>query len=77
MRWTPPRAAELFDLGRSTTNQARRKEYYTELQKLLVDDVPAIRINSFPTVWGALPKVSGIQVNAEGRIRWHKLTVSA
>jgi peptide/nickel transport system substrate-binding protein len=77
MRWTPPRAAELFDLGRSTTNQARRKEYYTELQKLLVDDVPAIRINSFPTVWGALPKVSGIQVNAEGRIRWHKLTVPA
>jgi peptide/nickel transport system substrate-binding protein len=77
MRWTPPRAAELFELGRGTTNQARRKQHYTELQRLLVDDVPAIRICSFPTVWGAVPKVAGIQVNAEGRIRWHKLSVSA
>ena len=77
MRWTPSRAAELFELGRGTTNQARRKQHYTELQRLLVDDVPAIRICSFPTVWGAVPKVTGIQVNAEGRIRWHKLSVSA
>ena len=76
MRYIHPRVTELFELGRATTNQARRKQYYTELQKFLMDDVPAIRLNSFPTVWGASPKVSGIQVTAEGRIRWHKLTVS-
>ncbi len=39
--------------------------------------MPAIRLNGWPLVWGALPKVSGIQLTAEGRIRWHKLTVSA
>jgi hypothetical protein len=33
-------------------------------------------MNSRPTIWGALPKVSGVQMTPEGRIRWHKLTVA-
>jgi peptide/nickel transport system substrate-binding protein len=76
MRYTHPRVTELFELGRGTTNQAKRKEYYTEIQKRLVEDVPVIRMNSRPTIWGALPKVSGVQMTPEGRIRWHKLTVA-
>jgi peptide/nickel transport system substrate-binding protein len=77
MRWVVPRVTELFELGRSTTDQARRKQHYAELQRQLVEDVPAIRLNSWPLVWGAQPKVGGIQLTAEGRIRWHKVTVSA
>ncbi len=45
-RWNNPKADELLDRGRYTVDQAKRKAYYDEFQRLLAEQAPTIPLYS-------------------------------
>ena len=65
--YSNPRMDELLRMGRAELNQDRRKAIYKEIAQLVITEVPAIRQQTWPVLWGATGKVKNLQVNALGR----------
>jgi peptide/nickel transport system substrate-binding protein len=65
--YSSPRMDELLRMGRAELNRDKRKAIYREISQLVVQDVPAIRQQTWPVLWGATSKVKGLSVNALGR----------
>jgi peptide/nickel transport system substrate-binding protein len=53
MGYVNPKVDELMSVGVLTTDQAKRREAYGEVQKVLVDELPVLSImeNQFPTLY--------------------------
>ena len=58
---------ELLRMGRAELNRDKRKAIYREITQLVVSDVPAIRQQTWPVLWGATARVKNLSVNALGR----------
>jgi ABC-type transport system substrate-binding protein len=65
--YSNPRMDELLRAGRAELNQEKRKAIYKEIAQLVATDVPAIRQQTWPVLWGSTSKVKNLQVNALGR----------
>ncbi len=58
---------ELLRMGRAELGRDKRKVIYREITQLVVTEVPAIRQQTWPVLWGATAKVKNLHVNALGR----------
>jgi peptide/nickel transport system substrate-binding protein len=56
----------LIDLAGSSTNEAERKKYYGEAQKLIAEDSPYIALWNRTNVAIAQPTLRGLHINAVG-----------
>jgi peptide/nickel transport system substrate-binding protein len=65
--YSSPRMDDLLRRGRAELNRDRRRALYREIAQLAIEDVPAIRQQTWPVLWGAAAKVKNLQVNALGR----------
>lgn len=61
-----PEMQRLIAEAKGTTDQARRTEIYGELQKMLVDDLPILAVQSRPLAALTSKDVSGVQLNPLG-----------
>jgi peptide/nickel transport system substrate-binding protein len=61
MGYSSPRVDELFQLGRSTGDIGQRKEYYQEIQEIVIEDLPRYNIVEYTwpcvyrTDWHGIP----------------------
>jgi ABC-type transport system substrate-binding protein len=65
--YSSPRMDELLRMGRAELNQDKRKAIYKEIAQLAIQDVPMIRQQTWPVLWGSTAKVKNLAVNALGR----------
>jgi len=65
--YSNPRMDELLRMGRAELNRDKRKAIYKEITQLVVTEVPAIRQQTWPVLWGGSTKVKNLYVNALGR----------
>ena len=65
--YSNPRMDELLRMGRAELNRERRKAIYKELTQLVVTDVPMIRQQTWPVLWGATTRVKNLFINSLGR----------
>jgi peptide/nickel transport system substrate-binding protein len=55
--YSNPRVDELFDLAAAENDEAKRRELYFELQKIVYDDLPAVNLVSFQQITLASKKL--------------------
>jgi peptide/nickel transport system substrate-binding protein len=65
--YSSPKMDELLRMGRAELNRDKRKAIYREITQLVVNDVPAIRQQTWPVLWGATARVKNLAINALGR----------
>jgi peptide/nickel transport system substrate-binding protein len=65
--YSSPRMDELLRMGRAELVPEKRKAIYREIAQLVITEVPAIRQQTWPVLWGATAKVKNLHVNALGR----------
>jgi len=58
-----PRLAELLDLASAEGDFVQRKDYYREIQEMLIDDVPALYLMYIPKITAHRTRMRGMQVN--------------
>jgi peptide/nickel transport system substrate-binding protein len=64
--YSNPEVDRLLDLASATANEAERKKYYGEAQKVIAVDAPYISIWNRTNVAVAQPTLSGLHLNAVG-----------
>jgi peptide/nickel transport system substrate-binding protein len=65
--YSSPRMDELLRMGRAELNLDKRKAIYKEIAQLAIQDVPMIRQQTWPVLWGSTAKVKNLAINALGR----------
>lgn len=73
-RYYNPTIEELFDRGKSTSDREERKQIYAEIVRILVDDLPAIKVASVFRAAAANDKVQGLYVQPKGFPAWELLS---
>lgn len=58
-RWNSAKGSELLDLGRETLDVAKRKQIYSDFQKLVADEVPTVPLYAGDDVTVAQKNVEG------------------
>ena len=66
MGYDNPKIEELFDQGKATLDQAARKPIYSEIIKIMLEDMPLVKLQTVEVVWAGNHKVSGTADLAEG-----------
>jgi peptide/nickel transport system substrate-binding protein len=61
---------DLLDKARGTTDQAQRKDFYQQAEKLIVDDAPMAWYGFAPGYLITRPNVQGMQVYADYIMRF-------
>jgi peptide/nickel transport system substrate-binding protein len=64
--YSNPRVDELIEEGRETIDEARRKQIYDELQRIVAIDLPYINLWYFDNVLVHTPRVKGLTLNPSG-----------
>jgi peptide/nickel transport system substrate-binding protein len=65
-RWKNAKADELLDAGRTTLDQARRKQIYDQVQRLLAEDPISLPLYSPDLLYAAQKTVKGFQPHPTG-----------
>jgi len=71
-----PEVAELVAAGIATGDQEERMEIYTELQEIVVDELPVLTVQSRPVGAIAAPEVEGFAMNPLGWGLYTDVTLS-
>ena len=58
-----PRLSELLDLASAEGDFVQRKDYYREIQEMLIEDVPALYLMYIPKITAHRTRMRGMQVN--------------
>ena len=66
MGYDNPKIEELFDKGKATLDQAERKPIYSEIIKIMLADMPLVKLQTVEVVWAGDKKVSGMQIWPKG-----------
>lgn len=69
------RVDELLDLGRYTTDQEKRIEYYQEVQQIIHDEVPWVFLQTRENVTGLSNRVKGFEHNPAGNYDLSVVTI--
>jgi peptide/nickel transport system substrate-binding protein len=64
--YTNPKVEELLDQGRVETDQAKRKEIYTEIWRITRDEAPLIMLFKLPMTHAWNKKVNNFKVSRQG-----------
>ena len=64
--FTSPECERLVGEVGSTTDQAKRKELYSQIMKLIVDEAFVLSIVSIPQIWAVAPYVRDFAWNLDG-----------
>ena len=59
-----PRLDELLDLAAASPDVNERKEYFREMQEILIEDVPVLYLAYSPVIWAHRDNVGGVQAHA-------------
>ncbi len=59
-----PRLDELLDLAAASPDLDQRKEYFREMQEILIEDVPVLYLAYSPVIWAHRDNVGGVQAHA-------------
>jgi peptide/nickel transport system substrate-binding protein len=70
-----PKVEELFDLGKSVRDEAKRREYYRQIQEILLDDLPDIKVSSVTFAAAATKKVKGLVLWPKGTIQFDNVSM--
>ena len=68
--YSNPQVDDLLDKARASSDQAQRKDLYQQAQKIAVDDAPFVYYEFPLTVMLTRPNVQGMQVYADGIMRF-------
>ncbi|HST85412.1 MAG TPA: ABC transporter substrate-binding protein [Kineosporiaceae bacterium] len=71
-----PQVDELLEAGRTTVDQARRKQIYDQAAKLIVDQASYVYLYNPNVVQGWSPKLKGYTVRADRAIRFRDASLS-
>ena len=66
MGYDNPQIEELFDQGKATLDEAERKPIYSEIIKIMLEDMPLVKLQTVEIVWAGDQKVSGMQISPKG-----------
>ena len=66
MGYDNPQIEELFDKGKATLDQEERKPIYSEIIKIMLEDMPLVKLQTVEVVWAGNKKVSGMQIWPKG-----------
>jgi peptide/nickel transport system substrate-binding protein len=69
-KYSNPQVDDLLDKARGTTDQAQRKDFYQQAEKLIVDDAPMAWYGFAPGYLITRPNVQGMQVYADYIMRF-------
>ena len=69
-KYSNPQVDDLLDKSRGTTDQAQRKEFFQQAQKLIVDDAPMAWWGFAPAYLITRPNVQGMQIYADYIMRF-------
>jgi peptide/nickel transport system substrate-binding protein len=70
MGYYNPKIEELFDKGKATLDQEARKPIYSEIIKIVLEDMPLVKLQTVDIVWGGNKKVQGLQLWPKGYPNW-------
>ena len=59
-----PRLDELLDLASASPDNNERKEYFREMQEILIEDVPVLYLAYSPVIWAHRDNIGGVQAHA-------------
>ncbi len=77
MQYANPQVDQLLQAGAATTDQAKRRDIYMQVQKIIRDDLPILPIFQYATVEGTKAKLIGyrdninVQVNSWNIAEWY------
>lgn len=66
MGYVNPRVEELFDEGKATLDRDARREIYTEIMAIMLEDMPLVKLQTMEIVWGASQRVQGMEISPKG-----------
>ncbi|HEY7036122.1 MAG TPA: ABC transporter substrate-binding protein [Thermomicrobiales bacterium] len=65
---------DLFDQGKATLDQEARKPIYSQIIKIMLQDMPLVKLQTVDIVWGGNKKVQGLQLWPKGYPNWLEYT---
>lgn len=66
MGYVNPRVEELFDQGKATLDQEQRRPIYTEIMKIMPEEMPLVKLQTVDIVWAGSTKVKGMELSPKG-----------
>jgi peptide/nickel transport system substrate-binding protein len=66
MGYDNPEIEKLFDQGKATLDRDKRKPIYSEIIKIMLQDMPLVKLQTVEVVWAGDKKVSGMQIWPKG-----------
>ena len=66
MGYDNPEIETLFDEGKATLDQEARKPIYSQITKIMLEDMPLVKLQTVEVIWAGNKKVSGMQVWPKG-----------
>jgi len=65
-------------VGRGELDQEKRKQIYKRIAEIVAEEVPWIRVQPNPFVWGSTSRVSGFYINSMSRpfLALHEMTIA-
>ncbi|MDQ6601715.1 MAG: ABC transporter substrate-binding protein [Chloroflexota bacterium] len=69
-KYSNPQVDDLLDKARATTDQAQRKDFYQQAQKIMVDDAPMVWWGFAPAYLITRPNVQGMQLYPDFMMRF-------
>jgi ABC-type transport system substrate-binding protein len=70
-----PIYADLVNKASSTNDRATRKQLYSQIQKMLADDVPVAVIAFYSNIWAASQKVKNFSTDPMDWVHWDKVSL--
>jgi peptide/nickel transport system substrate-binding protein len=70
MGYYNPRIEELFDQGKATLDPEARKPIYSEITRIMLEEMPLVKLQTVEIVWAGNRKVSGFQITPKGYPNW-------
>ena len=71
-KYSNPQVDDLLDKARAASDQAQRKDFYQQAEKLIVDDAPMAWFGFAPAYLLLRPNVQGVKVYADQIMRFHE-----
>ena len=71
MRYYNPVVEDLFDKGKSTLDWEERKKFYTEIVKIVVEDVPIIKLQTKPLFSAANDHIRDAYISPKGYFNYN------
>jgi len=66
MGYSNPEIERLFDEGKATLDQDERKAIYSQIIRIMLEDVPLVKLQTVEVIWASNNKVSGLEVWPKG-----------